>query len=173
MNLRRKTRVVDMNSVKIKKTGNFYSVYENDAYIISYIMKYKLVNIGNDKVKTGFPIYLLDEVLYYLKRNKISYMVDYPKINIDFGSENRYLKCLEKDLPAESLYFNKKPMLSFYGHFSVLFDGDSEIENYEIGVNIESSAELVSKVYEHNINDIIILNSGIRVKIISKEIYKK
>ena len=48
MNLRMKTGVVDMNSVKIKKTGSFYSVYENDAYdayIISYIMKYKLVNI--------------------------------------------------------------------------------------------------------------------------------
>lgn len=164
--------VIDMNGVKIKKIGNFYSVYDNDAYIISYIMKYKLVNIGNDRVKAGFPIYLLDEVLY-LKRNKISYMVDYPAINIDFGSENRYLKCLKKNLPVESLYFNEKITLSFYGGFSVLFDGDDEIENYEIGSNIESDAEIVSKVYEHNINDIIILNSGIKAKIISKGIYKK
>ena len=32
------------NCVNLKKEGSFYSVYNNDAFIISYLMNYKLVN---------------------------------------------------------------------------------------------------------------------------------
>ena len=39
------------NYINIVKKGGFYTVYNNDCYIINYLFNYKIVNN-----KTGFPI---------------------------------------------------------------------------------------------------------------------
>lgn len=56
------------------KIGNFYETYNNDAYIISKIMNYKVKNISNN-VRVGFPITSLNKVLDELSNNKINYIV--------------------------------------------------------------------------------------------------
>ena len=76
------------NCVNLKKEGSFYSVYNNDAFIISYLMNYKLVNIDNINVKTGFPTYLLDKVLTKLKKYHISYFISDTNEFIDYGKYN-------------------------------------------------------------------------------------
>lgn len=156
--------------IKFRKTGSFYSVYNDDAYVIAYIMKYKLVYIDENNIKTGFPIYLLDEVLYYLNKNKISYVVlDNPVIFKDYKNENRYLKFLHKNQSIDSIRFpNSKK--EFKGNFKVLFLDENEIQNFVIGENINSDAEIVSKVFDNDIGSVVTLNSGIQFKIISKNI---
>lgn len=73
-------------TIYFKREGFFYSVYNDDAYIISYIMNYKLVKINDSDVKTGFPVHNLDNVIYYLRRNHISYYTsDQPEKSFDFG----------------------------------------------------------------------------------------
>lgn len=56
------------------KIGNFYETYNNDDYMISKIMNYKVKNISNN-VRVGFPITSLNKVLDELNNNKINYNV--------------------------------------------------------------------------------------------------
>ena len=158
-----------MNMLKLKRNGCFYSAYDDDAYVISYIMNYKIIKTENNKYKVGFPDYMIDEVVYYLKKNKISFYIDDNiEKSIDYRENNRYLKCLKKDLPV---YLSKKVLKKVYsGNFSVLFDDDLKPEKYEIGKTIDTDAEIVEKVANNNVNDIVILKSGVKFKIIEKNI---
>ena len=60
------------NYVLISKgTGKFYNVYEDDAFIISFIMDYKVL----PGIKCGFPDNVLSKVIKNLDDNHISYKV--------------------------------------------------------------------------------------------------
>ena len=60
------------NYVLISKgTGKFYNVYEDDAFIISFIMDYKVL----PGIKCGFPDNALSKVIKNLDDNHISYKV--------------------------------------------------------------------------------------------------
>ena len=53
------------------KYGKFYRSFNYDAYIIHYLLKYKL----SSKNSIGFPIENLDKVLKILYNNKISVVI--------------------------------------------------------------------------------------------------
>lgn len=151
---------------------NFYEAYNDDAYVVAYIMKYKLVLFGNDYVKVGFPSELLSEVISYLKRNKVSFFIsDDPKLSCDFGKDNQYKRFLNKDISVDRTY--NVPPKKYYGSFSIVYESENEIQNFIIDKNIDGQAEVVSKVYNNDINSIVTLNSGIKFKIISKNIEYK
>lgn len=80
-----------------KNNGKFYNAYDNDAYILSGIMGYKVVN-GR---KCGFPDNALDKVINRLEDNKISYQIIYtnnkPVIK-DYKKLNNYDKFYKKSL---------------------------------------------------------------------------
>ena len=77
--------------------NNFYEAYNDDAYVVAYIMKYKLVLLENNYVKVGFPSELLNEVISFLKKNKVSYFViDNPKLGCNYGKDNQYFKIFKK-----------------------------------------------------------------------------
>ena len=59
-----------MNSVKIRKNGTFYNVFDKDMYILYFLLNYQ---IKNDKI--GFPKSALNKVINILEENKISYEV--------------------------------------------------------------------------------------------------
>lgn len=160
------------NIVNLLRKKFFYEVYDDDAYVIANVMGYKLVNIGNNRVKTGFPPYLLDEVMYYLRKNKISFIVNDDMELSKIYEDNRYLKFLKKDIAIPSNY-QKIDKIEYIGTFSVLYEGDEEIESFEIGKNIDKEAEIIKKVYENDCGNVVTLKSGIKFKIISKNINTK
>lgn len=59
-----------MNNVVYLKLNenNFYEAYNDDAFVVAYIMKYKLVSFGKGQVKIGFSDDLLNEVIRFLKK---------------------------------------------------------------------------------------------------------
>ena len=57
-------------SIVIRKSGGFYSVFDDDAIVVSYLTGYKVVN-----GKAGFPINSLDKVINLLEDNKVNYIV--------------------------------------------------------------------------------------------------
>ena len=72
------------NYVLISKgTGKFYNVYEDDAFIISFIMDYKVL----PGIKCGFPDNALSKVIKNLDDNNISYKV---VVNKTFTDEYNY-----------------------------------------------------------------------------------
>ena len=80
------------NYVLISKgTGKFYNVYEDDAFIISFIMDYKVL----PGIKCGFPDNALSKVIKNLDDNHISYKVVVDKSVIDeynYKNLNQYDK---------------------------------------------------------------------------------
>lgn len=161
----------DVVFLKLKQ-NNFYEAYNDDAYVVSYIMKYKLVLFGKNYVKVGFPSELLSEVISYLKRNKVSFVIsDDSKLSCDFGKYNQYKRFLRKDIPINTTYnfYQKK----YYGTFSIIYDGEPEIFDFIIDKNINPNAEVVKKVYENEVNSIVTLNSGIKFKIERKDMEYK
>lgn len=56
--------------VTLRKTGKFYSAYEDDSYVVHAIFDYK---VSNGRV--GFPCEVLDKVLNELEICKVSYKV--------------------------------------------------------------------------------------------------
>lgn len=169
--------MVKMNleeTVYFRREGFFYSVYNDDAYIVSYIMDYKLVKLNDDEVKTGFPIDLLEHVINYLRRNHVSYCTsDRPEKHFDFGKENRYHKMIKRDLPVASSMTEQNKKKRYTGSFSIIFDDESDEESYIIGENISSDAEIVKLVYENETGKIVSLSSGEKFQIISKNIEEK
>ena len=72
-----------------KKHGKFYNVFEMDAYIISELFNYKVL----DNYKGGFPDTALNKVLNKLEELKISYKIfflDKEPIEKNFKKLNKY-----------------------------------------------------------------------------------
>lgn len=152
------------NFVKFEEDGCFYNVYNDDAYVIAYIMKYKLFS-KNGVVTAGFPCDLLNEVLSFLDKNRISYIVD--DVIKDYGTLNQYKRFIKKDIPVGSGDEVKK---TYSGNFSVLFFDERDADYFEIDKDISSDAEIVRIVFNNDVNSINVLKSGEKFKIISKNI---
>lgn len=75
-----------MDKVLIRKSGGFYCVYNDDAYILNYFFGYK---IKEDRVV--FPINSINKVINVLEDNHISYEIRNEK-SIDFNNRNNYKK---------------------------------------------------------------------------------
>ena len=71
------------------KVGNFYHIYDEDAIIMFYLFKYKLIDN-----KGGFPIRSLEKVINKLIKNGINYYVD--EDNFKRFDNNSYLELLDK-----------------------------------------------------------------------------
>ncbi len=79
-----------MNVVKIRKSGTFYSVFDDDCYILYFLLKYQ---INNNKV--GFPKSALNKVINILEDNKINYEVVGEDNKNNFRNLNKYQKYVE------------------------------------------------------------------------------
>ena len=79
---------MEKDFIQFKKNGKFYNVYDNDAYIISYLLHYKMVN-----GRVGFPINSINKVTNILEDKKISYKLDEEYKN--YKDLNKYSMVLE------------------------------------------------------------------------------
>jgi len=60
--------------VIIFERGTFCNVYYEDSYIVSYLMDYKIKQLGTD-VSCGFPKSGLNKVRIALENKKINFMI--------------------------------------------------------------------------------------------------
>lgn len=112
-----------MNVVKIRKSGTFYQVFDDDSYILYYLFNY---SIKNNKV--GFPKSVLNKVINKLDDLKINYEVINENINNNFKNLNKYNKYRE-------LGFNKynKDI-----HYSNLIDKIKNIDEEKLDKILET-----------------------------------
>ena len=77
------------------KIGSFYNVYSKDAYILSYLLKYKIIE-KEMLPACSFPISSLSKVENILEKNKINYLVVDKRSNYEVehkvinNKENKY-----------------------------------------------------------------------------------
>ena len=100
-NVVRTIKVVHPSCVVMVKIGNFYNVYSKDAYIFSYLFKYKIKENYGVPI-CGFPITSIGKVQNILEKSKINYIIvdkrsnyeeEYKQLN---NQENNYDKIYEK-----------------------------------------------------------------------------
>jgi len=86
--------------ITLYKRGNFYRCYNEDSYILAYLLDYK-VTMTNRSDMSGFPTNNLNKVLNEFEKNKISYIVydsaknGVKKAEYDFDIENNYEEIYE------------------------------------------------------------------------------
>ena len=86
----------------IIKIGNFYHCYGKDAYIISYLLGYKLSKTKENYYVCGFPIKSIVKVENMLERKKVNYIILDRKNNYDievfkdYKNLNQYQSTYEK-----------------------------------------------------------------------------
>ncbi|MBR2290407.1 MAG: hypothetical protein IJ867_07525 [Clostridia bacterium] len=84
------------------KSGNFYRCYDDDSYIIAYLMDYQVkATVLNDMA--GFPLDSLNKVLDKLEMNRVDYKIfEFEngiaklKQKCDFQEDNCYEGVLER-----------------------------------------------------------------------------
>lgn len=83
-----------MEYVLIRKSGGFYCVFDNDAFVINYLTGYKITN-----GRCGFPLNSLSKVINILEDNSINYIVRENMEDIfkkNYKKNNKYNKILDK-----------------------------------------------------------------------------
>ena len=103
-------RKVHKDTIIIVKIGNFYNVFGQDAYIISYLFGYKLNKIYNGIITTGFPKESINKVMAKLEQKKINYLVVNKSNNYEVDEKciNNNLNTYKKVLIDAKSYINVK-----------------------------------------------------------------
>lgn len=84
------------------KVGAFYNCYGKDAYIISFLFRYRIKTVEKNVPITGFPRNAISRVSAKLEKEKINYILIDTKNNYDvdaqedFKNLNKYKEVLEK-----------------------------------------------------------------------------
>ena len=86
------------NTIVLVKSGTFYVTYNDDAYIMGYLMNYQV----NDNNKLGFPKNTLDKILLKLDECKINVYIIDEDISKEY-TDNQYSNILHK---ARKEHFN-------------------------------------------------------------------
>lgn len=102
INIVKNIKQVHPEHIILIKIGKFYYSYSKDAYIISYIFRYKLKNIEENIKVCAFPVFILNKIMAKLEENKINYIIIDRRNNYevdeksDNGNLNKYNLYLEK-----------------------------------------------------------------------------
>ena len=135
------------NYIIMFEKGSFCNVYYEDSYVISYLLDYKIKQLGTD-VSCGFPKNSLNKVRSILENKKINYLVvdrshSYEEDNkVDF-KDNKYQEIYEK----AKKYVTAKMRLENISRYIL-----NNIEDEEVVKIIKKSEDLVNetrKVYSN------------------------
>ena len=102
-------KTVHEYAIIIIKTGTFYNVYGQDAYIISYLFGYKLRR-QNNILSTGFPKEVINKVMAKLDYKKIDYLIIDKRNNyeVEEKSINNKLNTYKKIIIDAKAYISAK-----------------------------------------------------------------
>lgn len=135
------------NYIIMFEKGSFCNVYCEDSYVISYLLDYKIKQLGTD-VSCGFPKNSLNKVRSILENKKINYLVvdrshSYEEDDKVEFKDNKYQEVYEK----AKKYVTAKMRLENISRYIL-----NNIENEEVVKIIEKSEDLVNetrKVYSN------------------------
>ena len=105
---------MNKNYVLIRKSGKFYNVFDDDAYIFNYLFNYNIINY-----KVGFPESAYKKVINKLEECSINYIVlGTEKIEKTFKNKNKYKRYLEHSKINNKFEMNLKELTNKLEKFS-------------------------------------------------------
>jgi hypothetical protein len=135
IDLYNETKIKNIKSIVLIKSGIFYETFNDDAYIMSYLFDYKIKKLSNF-VMVGFPEKVVDSVKERLKKEKISYVILKGNKKIESG-KNSY---------NESNYDILFDLS--YKTFNIEIEINSIRKKLEILKNTKSIEEILTKIKE-------------------------
>lgn len=104
------------NFVVIRKSGGFYNVFDNDAFIISYLAGYKITG-----GRCGFPLNSLNKIVNLLGDNYVNYIVKENMEEVDkkdYKKNNKYDKILNKGKKKFDIDYRINSIIDKLNNFS-------------------------------------------------------
>ncbi len=109
INIVKDIKLVHPKDIALIEIGKFYYAYGRDAYIISYLFKYKLVMVEQYNIyNVAFPKSSLPKVIAELENKKINYMLIDRRNNyyVQEKSDNKNLNSYDKFFEKAKKYIN-------------------------------------------------------------------
>lgn len=90
INIVKNVKDVHKDYIVLVKVGNFYNCYGRDAYIISYLLDYKITLVDNNIYNCSFPKSAYNKVISVLENSKVNYIVLDKRNNYDVEERDNY-----------------------------------------------------------------------------------
>lgn len=161
------------NVVILNHLGYWYRVYGDGAKVLSFLTNYKLFeDIRSGLPSCAFREEYIDKVISILSDYQVNHMIKYDGDDklVNYGTLNNFKRFLHEDLPYSYVVSNKKAS-NIRGTFKVMYEGEDVLE-FTIGSNIDKNSELVLKVVNAKVGDIIKINDY-SIKIVDKNIVEE
>lgn len=109
MTMIQEIKKVHTYDVVLVKIGQFFHAYGKDAYIVSYLMEYKL-SVKDNIYTVGFPTKIINKVMSKLENEKINYIILDRQNNYDVEekSDNKNLNKYQETYEKAKEYINIK-----------------------------------------------------------------
>lgn len=135
----KKAQVCDIVMVKI---GKFVYTYGKDAYIMSFLFKYKTKLIENNIYVCGFPKDQINKIMATLENKKINYLIldKRNSYRVDEESNNKNLNKYNDYLEKAIRYVKRKRQIDDI--YNILLNN---IENAEIEQTIISIKKVINE----------------------------
>lgn len=135
----KKAQVCDIVMVKI---GKFVYTYGKDAYIMSFLFKYKTKLIENNIYVCGFPKDQINKIMATLENKKINYLIldKRNSYRVDEESNNKNLNKYNDYLEKSIRYVKRKRQIDDI--YNILL---SNIDNAEIEQTITSIKRVINE----------------------------
>lgn len=126
--------------------GKFYYCYGKDAYILSYIFKYKIIKIKDYNIYScSFPKQSYSKVISKLENSKLNYIILDKKNNyeIDEKSDNKNLNTYDKWYEKAHKFVNIRNRMDTI--YKYVLDN---IENVDIKYKISKMEDIINETGE-------------------------
>lgn len=123
------------------KFGTFYNCFGKDAYILSYLFKYRIRN--DNKIATcGFPKMGITKVMAKLEHQKINYLIIDTRNNydVDYKMDFKNLNTYEEKLKKAKRYVKMQRKIE-----EIRQELEEEIENKQIEEKIKRIEEILNE----------------------------
>lgn len=143
INIIRNIKEVHRDDIILIRIGKFYYSYGKDAYILSYIFGYKLIQInGENTYSCAFPEQSFPKVTAWLENKKINYIVVDRRNNYDVEekSDNKNLNCYQDWLEKAKRYVTIKRRIENISNYLLV-----HIEDEATKEKIEQMEEIIDE----------------------------
>ena len=137
INIVKNVKDIHKEYVILVRVGNFYNCYGRDAYIISYLLGYKINILSNNIYNSAFPKSAYNKVLLVLEQNNINYIVLDKRNNYDVEEkdDNRNLNNYNEFYEKARKEIAKKMRIEKIYQYLLSCDDENTIYEVEKTIN--------------------------------------
>ena len=143
INVIKNVKKIHEKDIILIRIGKFYYSYGKDAYLMSYLFKYKLMKLEQENTYScAFPEQAFSKISALLDNKKINYIILDRRNNYDIEEkiDNKNLNKYDEYFKKAKEYVNKKIRIEKIYYYLI-----SNISEKEINVSIEKMERIINE----------------------------